>query len=72
MTEEVAPAKQETQAFDAENEEAELSGGGSLADIRADIANSGHTPANFVRCEMKILDAEKILKYFTPRWTALL
>ena len=36
---EVAPAKQETQAFDAENEEAELSGGGSLADIRAEIAS---------------------------------
>jgi flagellar biosynthesis protein FlhF len=36
---EVAPAKQETQVFDAENEEAELSGGGSLADIRAEIAS---------------------------------
>ncbi len=36
---EVAPAKQETQAFDAENEEAGLSGGGSLADIRAEIAS---------------------------------
>ena len=36
---EVAPVKQETQVFDAENEEAELSGGGSLADIRAEIAS---------------------------------
>ena len=35
----VAPVKQETQVFDAENEEAELSGGGSLADIRAEIAS---------------------------------
>ncbi|PRO74825.1 flagellar biosynthesis protein FlhF [Alteromonas alba] len=36
---EVAPAKPETPLFDAENEEAELSGGGSLADIRAEIAS---------------------------------
>ncbi|MBR9791110.1 MAG: flagellar biosynthesis protein FlhF [Gammaproteobacteria bacterium] len=35
----VAPAKQETPVFGAENEEAELSGGGSLADIRAEIAS---------------------------------
>ena len=36
---EVATAKPETPGFDAENEEAELSGGGSLADIRAEIAS---------------------------------
>lgn len=37
---EVAPPKQDTLVFDAENEEAELTGGGgSLADIRAEIAS---------------------------------
>ncbi|MDY6928481.1 MAG: flagellar biosynthesis protein FlhF [Pseudomonadota bacterium] len=36
---EVAPAKPETPVFDVENEETELSGGSSLADIRAEIAS---------------------------------